>query len=87
MSETCPPPSTSQAVLLLNKQSPIVADFEQGCVGVLLRPIPSVPWARVRSDRVAWAQNVPTDLMDDSRKFGGMVWEWKKATEKNEVKL
>lgn len=25
---------------------------------------------------------MPTDLMDDFRKFGGMSWEWKRATGK-----
>ena len=45
---------------LYSKQSLRVADFEQRCVGVLLRPIPSVPWARVRSDRPGH-QNIPID--------------------------
>lgn len=58
---------SSQAVLPLQQ----TADFQQRCVGALLRPTPSVPWARVRSKRDGpghW--NVQIDVTR-SRTLGG----------------
>lgn len=50
----------------------------------MLRHIPSVPWAGAKRDQIQWLryQSMPADLMDDFRKFGGMLWEWKRATGK-----